>query len=175
MNFDYKIKRFSRSRSLKIIVHKDGSVVLTAPKRTSERRLKSFLAKNESWVLGKLKKIAEMDEDLINYSQSHFLAYKKEAEELIARKVDFWSAQYEVEYNKIVIKKMKTRWGSCSSKGNLNFNYKLFFLPEDLQDYIIVHEICHLFEMNHSNRFWTLVEKCIPDYRQRELNLRKIA
>lgn len=71
---------------------------------------------------------------------------------------------YNFKINRIAIKNTKSRWGSCSSKGNLNFNYKIIYLKPKLADYLIVHELCHLGELNHSKRFWNLVAKIIPDY-----------
>ncbi|MCK5588706.1 MAG: M48 family metallopeptidase [Candidatus Pacebacteria bacterium] len=89
------------------------------------------------------------------------------------KKTVFFNEFYKFEYNKISIRNQKTRWGSCSSRKSLNFNYRIFLLSEDLMDYIIVHEICHLQEMNHSKSFWDLVEKKIPDYKKKRLELKK--
>ena len=76
------------------------------------------------------------------------------------------------EYRRVSIKDQKTCWGSCSRKGNLNFNYKLLFLPEHLQDYVIVHELAHLVELSHSRRFWAVVAGVLPDWRVRRRELR---
>ena len=81
-------------------------------------------------------------------------------------RVDHFNTTYKFKFNRINIKNQKTRWGSCSNKGNLNFNYKIVLLPERLADYIIVHELCHLKELNHSKKFWNLVAKAMPDYPQ---------
>jgi predicted metal-dependent hydrolase len=106
-------------------------------------------------------------------------AQKKKIEELraIARarveeRLVHFNAFYNFSYNDVRIKNVKTRWGSCSTKGNLNFNYKIALLPPHLVDYIIVHELCHLEQMNHSVKFWSLVAKTIPDYRVRRAELR---
>ena len=93
---------------------------------------------------------------------------------LIDAKIDKYNRHYRFDFFGIRIKKMKSRWGSCSSKKNLNFNIKIIALPDRLIDYIVVHELCHLREMNHSARFWSLVAKTIPDYKNRKIELKNI-
>ena len=100
--------------------------------------------------------------------------YKEEARRLVHERLAYYnSAFYQYPYGRVSIKNHKTRWGSCSSKGNLNFNYKIVFLPQHLADYIIVHELCHLGEFNHSAAFWKLVERADPEYRKHRIELRK--
>ena len=72
-----------------------------------------------------------------------------------------------VSYGSITVREQKTRWGSCSAKGNLNFNWKLVLMPEEILDYVVVHELAHRLQMNHSTEFWDEVEKILPDYRKR--------
>ena len=98
---------------------------------------------------------------------------RKQAREIAVQKVEFFNQHYGLEYKRIFIKNQKTRWGSCSSKGNLNFNYRIATLPAELQDYLIVHELCHLREMNHGANFWKLVEEQIPDYKLLSKQLRR--
>lgn len=93
-----------------------------------------------------------------------FLKHKKQARKIIEEKISRLNAFYKFNFKKINIKNQKTRWGSCSKKGNLNFNYKIIFLEARVADYLVVHELCHLAEFNHSFRFWNLVAKTIPDY-----------
>jgi len=100
-------------------------------------------------------------------SKREYLKLRGEALKIAQVKVDKFNKIYGFKFNQIVIKNQKTRWGSCSKKGNLNYNYKIALLPEKLADYIIVHELCHLKEFNHSQKFWNLVEKGMPDYRER--------
>lgn len=165
IDFSYKIKRYSKAKTLKIFVHIDGQVVITAPKSYSLIKIKNFIEENHKFIKTKLEQINNKDGDLANFSKKHFLNNKLKAKKILSGKVQFWSKFYSVDYKEIFIKSTKTCWGSCSSKKNLNFNYKLIFLPEKLQEYIVVHEICHLIEMNHSPRFWNLVAKAIPDYK----------
>jgi len=97
-------------------------------------------------------------------------AYKKHKEtarELVHRKLTEHNAHYALAFGKVAIRNQRTRWGSCSKKGNLNFHYRIALLPEHLADYVIVHELCHLAEFNHSKKFWSLVAQTIPDHRAR--------
>jgi len=99
-------------------------------------------------------------------SKNDLKKYRDEVSKLIAERIFFFNQKYYFKYNNINIKNQKTRWGSCSKRGNLNFNYKLLFLPKEVRDYVIVHELCHLREFNHSKSFWNLVRVTIPDYIQ---------
>ncbi len=95
-----------------------------------------------------------------------YLKYKETARKLVEEKIEKWNVVYNFKYNRIAIRNQRTRWGSCSKKGNLNFNYKIALLPEKLAEYIIIHELCHLGEFNHSKRFWALVARVVPDYKE---------
>jgi len=102
-----------------------------------------------------------------------YLKYKKETLHMAEEKLLYFNQFYNLKWNKIFIKNQKTRWGSCSKQGNINFNYRIIFLPQKMADYIIVHELCHLQEFNHSADFWNLVAKVIPDYKEIRQELRK--
>ena len=103
---------------------------------------------------------------LTKLTRNHYLVFREPARKLIEERVKYWVGVTGYVVYDIRIKDLKSRWGSCSSKGNLNFNYRLLYLPQALREYIIVHEICHLKEMNHSKRFWDLVEKYFPEYKK---------
>ena len=92
---------------------------------------------------------------------------------IFRQKLNDFAGQMNVHFNMVRIKNVKTIWGSCSSKKNLNFNFRLFFLPEALIDYVFVHELAHLKHMNHSKAFWSEVEKQIPDYKKRREELKR--
>lgn len=106
---------------------------------------------------------------------ARYLALKEHARTFVRDRIALLNAPYGFRFNRIAIRNTRSRWGSCSKKGNLNFNYKIVLLPERLADYIIVHELCHLQELNHSPRFWALVARTFPDYRSLRTELRKIS
>ncbi len=103
-----------------------------------------------------------------------YLAHREIARATITARVDYFAFVHGFEYGRIAIKDQKRCWGSCSAKQNLNFNYKLLFLPPELLDYIVVHELCHLRHLHHRSTFWEEVEKIIPEYKERILALRTI-
>lgn len=105
----------------------------------------------------------------LSLHHKHYLAHKEQARVLIETKVDYFAPLVGVNPGRIFVKKQKTRWGSCSTKGNLNFNYRLLHIEEELADYVIVHELCHLKHFNHSRDFWLEVAKVVPNY----ANIRK--
>lgn len=103
----------------------------------------------------------------------HYLAYKEQARELVLARLHFWNQFYGFTYNRVAIRNQKTCWGSCTSLKNLNFSYKLIFLPTHLQDYVVLHELCHLKALHHGQSFWDLMGQVMPDYdaRRQELHV----
>lgn len=97
-------------------------------------------------------------------NKKEYEKYKEAARELAKNRLAHYNTVYQFKINRVAIKNVKSRWGSCSKKGNLNFNYKIVLLSLELADYVIVHELCHLGEFNHSPRFWKLIEKTLPNY-----------
>ena len=105
---------------------------------------------------------------------SHYYAHREAARVHITERVTYWNQYYNFTYKRIAIRNQRSRWGSCSALGNLNFNYKLLFLPSHLCDYIVVHELCHLKELNHGPRFWAEIGRTLPDYRHHVRELRHL-
>ncbi len=103
-------------------------------------------------------------------TRAHYLAHKEAARAQVRARLAQFNQYYGYSLRKVFIKNLRSRWGSCSERGNLNFNYKIIFLPPEVADYVVVHELCHLCEFNHSPAFWALVAQTIPSYKQ----LRKI-
>lgn len=104
--------------------------------------------------------------------KKHYELHKEAARELCHVRLAHFNEYYNFEYKRVAIRNTRSRWGSCSSKKNLNFNYRIMLLPPELQDYLIVHELCHLEEMNHGPQFWSLVAEQVPDYKERIKSLR---
>ncbi|MBR5711992.1 MAG: M48 family metallopeptidase [Lachnospiraceae bacterium] len=99
---------------------------------------------------------------------------RRYAGEVLRARLTDWANRLGVTFNTLNIKETKTRWGSCSALGNINLHWKLILVPTRLSDYILVHELCHRLELNHSNAFWSLVERVLPDYKERRKELRSI-
>lgn len=104
----------------------------------------------------------------------HYTLHKENARSIILARLEYWNQFYNYDYNRVAIRNQKTCWGSCTSKKNLNFSYKLIFLPPHLLDYIVVHELCHLEELNHGKNFWGLVAKALPEYKTHIREMREI-
>ncbi len=107
-------------------------------------------------------------------ARTQYEIHKEIARTMIHGRLQYFSQLYGCEYKRVAIRDTKRSWGSCSSKGNLNFSYKLLFLSPCLSDYIIVHELCHLFELNHGPKFWSHMANCMPDYKIRMQSLRQL-
>jgi predicted metal-dependent hydrolase len=120
--------------------------------------------KHQSWIE---KKMAQSKKNPL-LSVEEIKKLKKEAKEYIVHRVWELASEYGIEYNRIRITSARTRWGSCSSKKNLNFSYRLMLVPQDVIDYVIIHELAHLKHMNHSKKFWSHVESMMGDYKIRE-------
>jgi hypothetical protein len=122
-----------------------------------------------------LKRFEENKDNIIIPSRpNEYYKLKETAKSFVHERVERYNRLYNFEYNKIAIRNQKTRWGSCSSQKNINYNYRIVKLPKDMADYIIVHEMCHLKELNHSQSFWNLVAFTIPDYKDIRREFRKI-
>lgn len=172
---EYSIKESKLAQRMRVAVYADGDVVATKPIKTSPDILRNFIESKKHWIAKKLEqRKIQIVPELKENSRIHFLKNKIEAREFVKAKLDKWSKKLELEYAGFKVKQLKSRWGSCSSKKELSFNYKILFLPEIMQDYIVVHELCHLKEMNHSKKFWALVENLLPNYLTIKEKIKKI-
>lgn len=164
---EYTIKKSSRARRLRVAVYCDASVVVTVPVDFGDFKIEKFLKEKATWVIDKIDSFLRLGKTVhIGGGRREYKKYREQAREFVQTKVDKINKIYKFSFGKISIKNLKTRWGSCSKKRNLNFNYKIIFLPEHLAEYIIAHELCHLQEFNHSQKFWNLVGRAIPNYKE---------
>ena len=173
--FEYQVIRSAR-KTMTLEVRRDGNVIVRAPLRTGLPRIKRFVNQKQEWVLGCLERTKEYREQKplsADLSESKRNVYIRKAKETITKRVSYFARLMGVSYRNITIREQKTRWGSCSSKGNLNFNYQLYYLPDELLDYVVIHELAHRRYMDHSKEFWAEVEKYCPDYRERRQQLKK--
>jgi len=169
LDIEYTISRSRRAKNIKLKITSDQKVILTMPWWTPQKIGLKFLQSKQDWVRKKLKEIKTNQEKNGHWnklSRKDYLKHKEEARALVEKKLKYLNSFYDFQFNRISIKDTKSRWGSCSSQGNLNFNYKIIFLKPKEIDYILVHELCHLKEMNHSSYFWKLVSQTIPDYKE---------
>lgn len=169
---DIEVRR-SRRRSIGLEVRPDGSVILRVPSRLSKRDALAFLQTKEAWLRKCLDQVEERESfaeaaGLEPLTEEELSALTKAARAYFTEKCAWLAPVVGVDYGRISIRHQKTRWGSCSAKGNLNFNCLLMLAPEDVRDYVVVHELCHRKEMNHSNAFWAEVARVVPDYREKE-------
>jgi len=173
----YKLKLSQRAKRLRLALYNNGNLIITAPKNLNPKIVEKFLLEKADWIIKKLNYFKNNPRQFSTKgTRQEYLQYKKQALILAQARLAYFSKIYNYKFNKISIRNQTTRWGSCSKKGNLNFNFKIALLPDKLADYIIVHEMCHLKEFNHSKKFWNLVQQIIPDYLKlrRELKRGKI-
>lgn len=174
---EYNVEvRRSKRKSAAIKITADMQIVVFVPLYVSDNEIERLVISKSKWIDEHMLKVqSTIDErsklEKITFEQIKELA--DQAVEYIPKRVKYYAEKENFVYNKITIKNLVSRWGSCSTKGNLNFNCLLMLTPDYVIDYIVVHELCHLREMNHSEKFWTEVEKIMPDYQRAELWLKQ--
>lgn len=171
----YALKTSKRARRMRLTVYCGGELVVVAPRFFPDRLIEKFLYQKAGWILEKIKYLKGFKKSSLPKSNRRdFFKNKEKAENMARERVRYFNNFYGFSYNKMAVKNQKTRWGSCSKSGNLNFNYKIVYLNQEQADYLIVHEMCHLKEFNHGPKFWELVSKTIPNYRRIKKELKKI-
>ncbi len=169
----YRIRKHKLAKRVNLQVFSGGIIMVTIPEWIPYKVGRFSIDSHKKWILKSLKAIE--NKSLANHklSRKDYLENKERARDYLYKKLEQLNFHYNFQYGRIYIKDQKTCWGSCSSRGNLNFSYKILFLSEYLADYIVVHELCHLSELNHSPGFWKLVERVIPDHKNRRKKLKK--
>ena len=161
MEFTYQIVRSDR-KSMAIHLTPKGEIVVRCPKWLPESEIREFVESKRDWIRVHLPK----ESPLPPFTPEEIRAMADRALAVIPDRVAWFAPLVGVSYGRVTIRNQRSKWGSCSSKGNLNFNCVLMLAPPEVVDYIVVHELCHRKEMNHSPRFWAEVGRVIPDYRR---------
>ena len=163
---NYRVIRSSR-KTLALVVKPDGTVLVRSPRRVSGEEIGAFVAKHLDWIEKKQQELAQRQRQRAAVTPLTALELEVLAQAAVKdldERVRRFAEILQVSYGRVTIRNQKTKWGSCSSKGNLNFNCLLMLAPAFVRDYVVVHELCHRKEMNHSPRFWAEVEAVLPDY-----------
>ena len=160
----------SKRKTLGLQVKATSEVIARVPERLSDREIVRFLTQHENWIFRKDASQKHRIDNRTGTGAKPYSGLTAAERRLIQKKLEekaaFYAKKMGVTFERITIKNQKTRWGSCSAKGNLNFNYRLYYLPEELMAYVVIHELAHRKHMDHSREFWALVGKYCPDYRE---------
>lgn len=154
-------------KTLAITITQEGTLLVKAPLEMPDREIVRFLKQKQYWIYKQTKHVLEDTQRRIVRSEEEIRRLKQQARRVLTEKTDYYKSLLGVDYQRIRIGSQRTRWGSCSSKGTLSYNWHLVLMPERIMDYVVVHELCHLLEMNHSERFWKRVGELLPDYENR--------
>ena len=165
--YPYEVIR-SRRKSISLEISRQGRILVRAPLSMRDAEIAHFVSGKEEWIRTHLEKVRQIREQASGQrlTAEEIRALADRARREIPPRVEMFARKAGVSYGRITIRNQKSRWGSCSSRGNLNFNCLLMLAPPGVTDYVIVHELCHRIEMNHSARFWAEVERVMPDYRE---------
>ena len=158
--FPYEVI-YSDRKSLAIQITAQATVRVRVPKNCPAPTIDTFLYEKQAWILKHLDSASqrlEQSSEKPQISENDRKRYIQLARDIFTRKTEYYA---------------RIRWGSCSSAGNLNYNWRLIFAPEEIVDYIVVHELAHRLEMNHSKAFYNIVESVLPDYRKAQKWLRE--
>ena len=161
----------SNRKTVAIRVNADLSITVRAPRYATQKDIERILKEKEPWIRKHMERLQEEklrgeDTSIEKLTEEEIKRLAEEALTIIPERVKYFADVVGVTYGRITIRNQKTRWGSCSSKGNLNFNCLLMLAPKEVMDYVVVHELCHRKEMNHSKAFWSEVEKVLPNYKE---------
>ncbi len=161
----------SNIETISIEIKSDLSVIVRAPHTMPNRDIQKFINEKSAWI-DKHTKLSKQNNELPKqiptekFTPEEIKSLTEKAKQIIPERVDYFAKAMNVSYEKITVRHQVSRYGSCSSKGNLNFNCLLVLFPDYVLDYVVVHELCHRIEMNHSKSFWSLVERFYPEYRK---------
>ncbi len=158
----------TKRKTIVIEITTDADVIVRAPKNIPDRDIYDFIEKKRDFIDKSVKRMNDRKKKLSEVRRITDIELNElvdQAKRVIPERVKYYASLVGVDYGRITIRNQRTRWGSCSSKGNLNFNVALMRVPLEVLDYVVVHELCHRIEMNHSKRFWDNVERVLPEYK----------
>ncbi len=172
----YQVRKSQRARHINLTVKRNAQIVVTIPSYLNkyEETVENFICQKSHWILKRRAYFKNRPRIIPEPNRKDYLEYKELSRQIAEKKLAYFNTFYGFSFKKIFIRNQTTRWGSCSSQRNLNFNYRIIFLPEKWCDYVIVHELCHLKELNHSSRFWNLVAKTIPEHKEIRKKMRAL-
>ncbi len=157
---------YSKRKTLSLVI-KNGNLIVRAPIGTKMSKIKSLVKSHEEWIEKGIRKTKERAEkEKISPEEEKLL--RKKAKSILPNKTRYYAKIMGLKYGRITITSAKTRFGSCSSKGNISYSFRLMKYPEAAIDYVVVHELAHLVELNHSPRFWAIIASVFPDYKARK-------
>ena len=166
----YQIIR-SQRKTMSLEIKPDGQIIVRAPLRLSQVRIRRFVEQKQEWILKNLEKIQKREvqrETVPGLSKEERTRLQQEVCRKIPERTAYFAEKIGVSYGRITLRQQKTRWGSCSANGNLNFNWLLILAPPEVLDYVDVHELCHRRQMNHSQAFWNEVSAVLPGYKEQK-------
>ena len=161
----------SKRKTLALQIDRNGNVLLRAPYHVGQEEIRRFVTGKRSWILkhlNELKNNESENESGTRLTESEIRLLMVQAKRVIPLRTSHYAPLVGVTYGKITIRRQRSRWGSCSSEGNLNFNCLLMLAPAEVLDYVVIHELCHRLYMDHSHEFWENVRRVMPDYRKNE-------
>jgi len=168
---DYKIV-YSNRRTVSLSI-KEGNLIVRAPFCTEKQQIDNIINEHLTWINKHIIIQKKRNDNLLELTNEKIKTLRKTAKNILPNRVAYYSNIMGLKYGRITITGAKTRFGSCSSKGNLSFSYFLMEYPDEAIDYVVVHELAHLREMNHSSKFYKIVESVLPDYKERRKLLKK--
>lgn len=156
----------SKRKTLALEIDSNACLIIRAPKLMPVFVIKKFIQQKQNWIIKKQKLIKQRNKQIELTKKSTPKISKNKVYKIISQRVKYYSSISNLKYNKINITNAKKRWGSCNAKNNLNFPLRLASASEKIIDYVVVHELCHIKEKNHSKKFWNKVQRLMPDYKK---------
>ena len=179
---NYKVEiiiKKSFRKTISLSIEDDGVVLVRAPRFLGQKQIEKFINEKSSWLKKSLKKMSDRQAKAKRFNElldpNKLKEYRERARTLLTDRTDYFAEKHKLDYSRIRISTAKTRWGSCNRHNGLNFNWKILFAPPEVQDYLVTHELAHTVHKHHQKKFWLLVEKMHPRYKESRKWLRQNA